>query len=153
MVLTHLAECCSVGLNFYYPLATKTLRGWSEELYKLVGSIGCMQGQRLDINTSDSTRHLTQKISISSWKGDANMWLSGCPVHPASVDSLIWPLFFSFMQSHLFLSLIFVLFQISKIHNTFLKVQFSTSILKSNFKIFTCTCIIVYRYYMCCTCN
>ena len=30
------------------------------------------------------TLHLAQKIWISLWKGNSNMWLSRCPVHPAS---------------------------------------------------------------------
>ena len=69
-----------------------------------------MQGQRLGINTSDSTRHLAQKISISLQKGNVNVWVSRRSVHSALVDGLICPLFFFLIWSLQFLPLTFVLF-------------------------------------------
>ena len=84
----HAEACRSVGIAFI-PLVVETLGGWCQEAINTVKDIGCIQGHRLGISPSESTRHLFQKLSISLWKGNASLWirrqLSISPV----VDGLI----------------------------------------------------------------
>ena len=71
------------------PLVVETLGGWCQEAINIVKDIGRIQGHRLGISPSESTRHLFQRLSISLWKGNASLWirrqLSVSPV----VDGLI----------------------------------------------------------------
>ena len=84
----HAAICRGVGVNFI-PLVVESLGGLSQLAIETIKSIGRLQGQRLGNPPADSTRHLSQRISISLWKGNASLWIRRQPVAPTRVDGLV----------------------------------------------------------------
>ena len=71
------------------PLAIESLDGLSNTISDTISSIGRLLGQRLGISTSESTRHLFQKIAISLWRGNATAWINRSPSLAPSVDGVI----------------------------------------------------------------
>ena len=84
----HAEACRSVGIAFT-PLVVETLGGWCQEAINTVKDIGRIQGHRLGISPSESTRHLFQRLSISLWKGNASLWIRRQPSISPVVDGLI----------------------------------------------------------------
>ena len=84
----HAEDCRSVGVSFV-PLVVESLGGWSQEASHTISSIGRLQGQRLGIPPSETTRHLFQRLAISLWKGNATLWIRRLPVRPAAVDGQV----------------------------------------------------------------
>ena len=70
---THLSPCRAAGLDFI-PLAVETLDGWFRDAADTIRAIGRLKGQRL--GTSSGSRHLFQKLAITLWRGNANLWLN-----------------------------------------------------------------------------
>ena len=84
----HAEACHAVGVLFI-PLAAETLGALSSEAIDTIASISRIQGQRLGIPPSESTRHLFQRLAIALWRGNATLWIRRQPVRPATVDGLI----------------------------------------------------------------
>ena len=84
----HAEDCRSIGVSFI-PLVMETLGGWSEEASRTISSIGRLQGQRLGVPPSETTRHLFQRLAISLWKGNASLWIRRLPVQPPAVDGQV----------------------------------------------------------------
>ena len=84
----HAEACRSVGIVFV-PLVAETLGGWSQEAISTIKGIGRIQGHRLGIPPSESTRHLFQRLSISLWKGNSSLWIRRQPTVSPAVDGLI----------------------------------------------------------------
>lgn len=70
-------------------MVVETLGGWNEEAVSTIASIGRLQGQRMGIPPSETTRHLFQRLAICLWRGNATLWLRRKPVRPAAVDGLV----------------------------------------------------------------
>ena len=83
----HAEACRSVGIAFV-PLVAETLGGWSQEAINTIKDIGRIQGHRLGIPPSESTRHLFQRLSISLWKGNSSLWIRRQPTVSPAVDDL-----------------------------------------------------------------
>ena len=47
-----------------------------EEAIHNITRIGCLLGQRTGTYTNGTTRHLSQRWSVSLWKGNAILWLT-----------------------------------------------------------------------------
>ena len=77
----HAESCRSVGVLFV-PLVIESLGGWSDEASRTITSIGRLQGQRLGIPPSDSTRHLFQRLDEKNVSTCRVMPLCGCPLCP-----------------------------------------------------------------------
>ena len=58
----HAEDCRSVRVTFV-PLVVESLEGWSQEASHTISSIGRLQGQRLGIPPSETTRHLFQRLA------------------------------------------------------------------------------------------
>ena len=82
---THAEHCRSAGVDFV-PLVVEALGGWNEDMCSTILSISRLQAQRLGVTTSESFRHLAQRISIALWKGNASLWISRQPIIPAHID-------------------------------------------------------------------
>ena len=74
----HSSACHSAGISFF-PLVAESLGGWSREAVEMIKSIGCRQGQRLGLPTSETISHLFQKLAILLWRGNACMWATRVP--------------------------------------------------------------------------
>ena len=85
---SHSSSCHSAGISFV-PLVVETLGGWSSEAVETIKAIGRLQGQRLGLPLSESTRHLFQQLAIRLWRGNACMWATHVPVRPPAVDGVI----------------------------------------------------------------
>ena len=83
----HAEECRSIGISFV-PMVVESLGGWSESAIHTITAIGRLQGQRLGIPPAECTRHLFQRLAISLWKGNANLWLRRLPYLSAEVDGI-----------------------------------------------------------------
>ena len=77
---THLSPCRAAGLDFI-PLAVETLGSW------FIHAIGRQQDQRL--GTSSGSRRLFQRLTITLWRGNANLWLNREIALPSHVDGVI----------------------------------------------------------------
>jgi hypothetical protein len=78
----HLDACLSEGISFI-PLIVESLGGWSSQASNFIQVVGKHQAQRLGLNPSDCIAHIFQRLSISLWKSNANMWATRTPaVHP-----------------------------------------------------------------------
>ena len=84
----HGSSCQAAGISFV-PLAFETLGGLSVTASDTISSLGRLLGQRLGIPTSDSTRHLFQRIAISLWKGNATAWINRCPSLAPTLDGVV----------------------------------------------------------------
>ena len=49
------------------PVIAETLGGWNEEGINTISSGACLQGQRPNILTADSTRYLFPRLAIALW--------------------------------------------------------------------------------------
>ena len=83
------AESCHRAGVLFVPMVVETLGGWNEEAVSTIASIGRLQGQRMGIPPSETTRHLFQRLAICLWRGNATLWLRRKPVRPAAVDGLV----------------------------------------------------------------
>ena len=74
----HASACHSVGVSFT-PLVVESLGGWDSEAISTFKAIGRLQGLRLGIPPSQSTRHLFQRVAICLWRGNATLWIGRLP--------------------------------------------------------------------------
>ena len=81
----HASACHSVGVSFTL-LVVESLGGWDSEAISTFKAIGRLQGLRLGIPPSQSTRHLFQRVAICLWRGNATLWIGRLPVHSPEVD-------------------------------------------------------------------
>ena len=81
----HKESCHAVGVSFT-PMVIESLGGWSEIASHNISRIGRLMGQRSGSPPSESTRHLFQRLSITLWRGNANMWLKRLPTNSPWVD-------------------------------------------------------------------
>ena len=81
----HKDSCHAVGVSFT-PMVIESLGGWSEIASHNINRIGRLMGQRSGSPPSESTRHLFQRLSITLWRGNANMWLKRLPTNSPWVD-------------------------------------------------------------------
>ena len=84
----HAEACHAVGVSFV-PLVAESIGGWSEEAALTISEIGRLQGQRLGILLSETTRHLFQRCSISLWRGNATLWIRRMPTRSPSFDGIL----------------------------------------------------------------
>ena len=84
----HSNPCHSIKISFV-PLVMESLGGWSEEAINTICSFGWLLSHRSDTTTGKSTQHLFQRLAITLWKGNANLWISRLPVLPPEVDGLV----------------------------------------------------------------
>ena len=88
-VRAHFLSCRSTGISFI-PLVVETFGGWSDRAIRVIRRLGKLQGSRLGVDQAMATRHLFQRLSVSLWRGNANLWASRLPFFSPSVDGIRW---------------------------------------------------------------
>ena len=75
-------------LTHFIPLVVETFGGWSDRAIRVIRRLGKLQGSRLGVDQAMATRHLFQRLSVSLWRGNANLWASRLPFFSPSVDGI-----------------------------------------------------------------
>ena len=84
----HLVDCQSVGVSFL-PLAVESLGGWSHDALRTIKLIGHHLGTRIGLPPTDVSRHLLQRLSVTLWRFNAQMWLNRTLSVLPIVDGLV----------------------------------------------------------------
>lgn len=84
----HFDNCRSVGVDFL-PLAVESLGGWSEDALSFLLSLSRNLASRHGLPPSEVSQQLLQRLSITIWRFNAQMWLSRFPVLPPPVDGVV----------------------------------------------------------------
>ena len=72
--VVHFDNCRSVGVTFL-PLALEFLGGWSNDAVITIKKIGYHLATRLGLSPAEVSSHLIQRLSVSLWRFNAQMWL------------------------------------------------------------------------------
>ena len=81
----HFEDCRRVGVSFL-PLAVETLGGWSQDALR---AIGRHLASRFGLPPGEVSHHLLQRLSVTLWRFNAQMWLGRSPTLPSLVDGLV----------------------------------------------------------------
>lgn len=84
----HLADCQRVGVSFL-PMAVESLGGWSRDALSTIRLIGHHLGTRIGLPPQDVSHHLLQRLSVTLWRFNAQMWLNRSPTVLPLVDGLL----------------------------------------------------------------
>ena len=84
----HLADCQRVGVSFL-PMAVESLGGWSRDALSTIRLIGHHLGTRIGLPPKDVSHHLLQRLSVTLWRFNAQMWLNRSPTVLPLVDGLL----------------------------------------------------------------
>ena len=84
----HFEDCRRVGVSFL-PLAVETLGGWSQDALVFLRAIGRHLASRFGLPPGEVSHHLLQRLSVTLWRFNAQMWLGHFPTLPSLVDGLV----------------------------------------------------------------
>ena len=84
----HFEDCRRVGVSFL-PLAVETLGGWSQDALVFLRAIGRHLASRFGLPPGEVSHHLLQRLSVTLWHFNAQMWLGRFPALPSLVDGLV----------------------------------------------------------------
>ena len=87
-VRAHFDECRDSGISFI-PLVVESLGGWNVKGMDVIKYIGKVQGLRLGLQPSETKKHLFQRLSVTLWLGNANLWASRIPNISSFMDGVI----------------------------------------------------------------